>query len=118
MSHTAIWIDHHKATIFTFTANGIEEKSIEAAEKKLDKEHQKKFYHQVATALGGAEKIVVLGPGMAKDEFKNHCENHNHKRIFNAIVGIETMKDHPTKAELMKKADTFFSKYFQWNGLA
>ena len=117
MSHTAIWIDHHKASIYTFTATGVEEKTVAASEKKLDKEHQKKFYHEVAQALSNPEKIVLLGPGQAKEEFKHHCETHHHRQLMEAIVGVENMKDHPSKAEIMAKANSFFSNYFQWNSL-
>jgi stalled ribosome rescue protein Dom34 len=118
MSHTAIWIDHHKATIYNFTATGVKEKTIEASSaKKLDKEHQKKFYHDVALAVQNPEKIVLFGPGRAKDEFKHHCENHHHHQVLEAIVGVENMKDHPSKAEIIAKANSFFSNYFQWNSL-
>lgn len=115
MSHTALWIDHEKAQIFDYSANGIEERSIVNSNNTYkDEEHRKKFFHEVAQALNNAEKVFILGPGTAKEEFKHHCENHHHKHLAQSIVGVSTMKDHATKAEILKEAGKFYSSYFNW----
>ena len=123
MSYYALWIDHKDALIFTFTKDGVNEEKI-ASEKhvshhtgnpddKKDKGYDK-FYHHIATKFQGAKEIMIMGPGEAKSEFKHHCENHHHKELANAIVGVEPMTSHPSKADILKKANTFFKTYHQW----
>jgi stalled ribosome rescue protein Dom34 len=118
MSHATIWIDHQTAHIFEFNAEGISEKTITNGHHgKMDKEHLKKFYHEVAIALGQPKEIFVVGPGTAKDEFQNHCEDHHHNQLKKAIVGVEAMKDHPRQSEIIAASRKFFSKYYSWAGV-
>jgi stalled ribosome rescue protein Dom34 len=118
MSHATIWIDHHTAHIFEYTADGINEKVVKNDfHGKMDKEHQKKFYHQVAQELGAPKELFIVGPGTAKDEFKHHCEDHNHNNLKKAIVGVETMKEHPRQSEILAVSRKFFSKYYSWAGM-
>jgi len=44
------------------------------------KEHNK-FYHEVSEKLRDLKELMIMGPGTARDEFKHHCENHNHKQL-------------------------------------
>lgn len=118
MSHATIWIDHQTAHIFEFHAEGIKEKIImNGHHGKMDKEHQKKFFHEVAVALGQPKEIFVVGPGTAKEEFQNHCETHHHNDLKKAIVGVEAMKDHPRQSEIIAASRKFFSKYYSWAGV-
>ena len=60
-----------------FSANGIEETKVEAhGTKKLGKIATNKFYHELAQKLINAKELVVMGPGIAKEQFKHHCESH------------------------------------------
>ncbi|MGE3610257.1 MAG: hypothetical protein AB7I27_11760 [Bacteriovoracaceae bacterium] len=114
MQHSAIWIDHHKAYIFDYSADGVHERVVEPhQEHKISKEHLKKFYHDLANTLNNSNRILVMGPGMAKMEFKHHCEEH-HPTINKAIVAVENMQDHPTKEEILHSSNAFFKKYFMW----
>lgn len=118
MSHTTIWIDHQTAHIFEFKSEGLKEMIIKNDHHgKTDQEHQKKFYHEVARALGQPKEIFLVGPGTAKEEFQNHCENHHHLNVKKAIVGVETMKDHPRESEILSASRKFFGKYYSWAGI-
>lgn len=114
MQHTAVWIDHQKAYIFNYSADGVHENKFEPhLEHNASKEHLKKFYHDLALKLNNSNQILVLGPGMAKQEFKNHCEEH-HPAVNKAIVAVENMKDHPSQEEILNTSNAFFKKYFMW----
>jgi len=116
MKHTTVWIDHQRAYIIECTTTGIQDRSIEKEEKgKMDHEHLKRFYHKVAMSLANPDQLLILGPGTAKNEFKHHCEQHGHADLKNAIVGIETMKDHPSKSEMIEVSRKFFNQYFTWH---
>ncbi len=112
MSNYAVWIDHKHAYVFKFEAEGVEEFQL----KSKDDQHGQddKFYHEVASHLTNPEELMLMGPGVAKDQFKHHCENHHHAKLAKAIVGVTTMESHPTKAMMLKKANEFFKNYHKW----
>lgn len=118
MKQTTIWIDHQKAFIFDYKADGIFERKIESHmhNGKATKEDLRKFYHEVANELQASDKILVVGPGTAKEEFKNHCEDH-HAKVNKAILKLETMKDHPTDEEILKVSGKFFRLEQAWSGI-
>lgn len=114
MSYYALWIDHKDAMVFKFNADGVDEMKLH---NKSFQQHPKdfdSFYHDVTKNITGAEELFIMGPGVAKDEFKHHCEKHHHADLAKAIVGIQAAVSHPTKAEMMKKAATFFKSYHTW----
>lgn len=113
--NTSIWIDHHKAYIFNYQADGIHENEIKAHDSK-NSEHLKKFYHEVAQKIENAENVLIMGPGMAKDEFKHHCEDH-HPKLKKAIKKVQSMKDHPSKDEMLAASNKFFKEFHSFAGL-
>lgn len=118
MRQTTIWIDHHQAIIFDYKVDGIHEKKLQGHKHngKATKEDLRKFYHDVANELSSADKILVVGPGLAKDEFKNHCEDH-HQKVNKAILQIQTMKDHPSEEEILEVSKRFFKHEQAWSGI-
>lgn len=113
MSHITIWIDHGHCFLYEFSADAIKEKKIEGATHP-DHEHLKKFYHEVATKIGSPDQLLIVGPGVAKDEFRHHCESH-HPGLAKKIAGTEVMKSHPSEAEILKVSKKFFDHYFLWH---
>lgn len=114
MGHVTLWIDHKKAHVFNYTAEDVTESEIKS-EGSNTPEHLKKFFHHVATSIGTPNQLLIVGPGTAKEEFKNHCEDHHHGNLVKAIVGVETMKDHPTKPEILTVSKNFFDHHFRWH---
>ena len=114
MSHVTIWIDHQHAYLFEYTAEGITEKDLKN-DGEPHGEHLKKFFHEVAKTIGFPDQLLIVGPGTAKDEFKHHCENHNHPLLSKVIVGTETMKSHPRKSEILTESRKFFNHHFAWH---
>jgi stalled ribosome rescue protein Dom34 len=127
MSYCALWLDHQHAVLYTFTASGINEEKITSEQGK--DHHQRhphdvkssahdqelnKFFHKINDKLHKVEELLLMGPGTAKSQFKHHCEEHGHKQIAKAIVGVETMDSHPSQAQLLEKAKTFFKSYHLW----
>lgn len=118
MKQTAVWIDHHKAYIFDYEADGIHEKELTPHHHhgKVTKDDLRKFYHELANSLNHTECILLVGPGTAKEEFKHYCEDH-HQKIGKAIVKVETMKDHPTHEQILRVSNKFFKQQFSWMGV-
>lgn len=123
MSYKTIWIDHQEAYIFEFSSSlkffekhfskkGDVKKNEFPRKFTHAKEHQKMFYHAMANELGNPDQVLILGPGIAKDEFKHHCESHNHEKLAKKIVSTIPMRSHPRKSEILKVSKDYFDKYF------
>jgi stalled ribosome rescue protein Dom34 len=119
MKRATLWIDHHKSYILDYTAQGINHREIAPPylHGMPSKEHLRKYYHDVAQSLKDVECMLVLGPGMAKNEFLKHCEDH-HKKLATAIVEVKNMKDHPSFEQIEKSSHDFFTDYMNWASLA
>lgn len=118
MEKTAVWIDHSTAHIFDYNSEGAHPRSLLKNHQTTTKEgnsqeHTKAFYHEVATALNDCKSILLMGPGQAKEEFKNHCESH-HKLINQEIFKVESMKDHPSVPEILEVSGKIFKDHFNW----
>ncbi|MEA9357846.1 hypothetical protein SHI21_16565 [Bacteriovorax sp. PP10] len=123
MTYKTIWIDHQQAYIYEFSSQHkvfekyftkkADTKKIESPRKFTHgKEHQKMFYHAIANELGNPDHVLILGPGTAKDEFKHHCESHNHEKLAHKIVSTIPMRSHPRRSEILKFSKDYFDKYF------
>ena len=101
-----LWIDHKKAVIFTLANEGAEIKRIssearnnvpfsggaqkDSAEENSDKRlsgHLNNYYDEVVNYICGAESILILGPGEAKNELKKRLES---RKLHQRVVGFET----------------------------
>lgn len=111
----ALWLDHKKAYIYKFTEKGMEETSFDAEGKqpRTDQDDQK-FYHSLTPMISDAKELFIMGPGVAKDEFKHHCEKHHHADLAKKIVGVKTMESHPTKVRMLEEANGFFKHLHMW----
>ncbi len=115
VSHYALWIDHQHAYVYKFTEKGVEEKTYksDSNHSKTDDDHQK-FYHSLTPLFNDAKELMIMGPGVAKNEFKHHCEKHHHANIAKHIIGVKSMESHPTKAKMLAEANDFFKHLHMW----
>lgn len=117
MSHCVVWIEHDHAKIFKYSPQT--STKIEIKNKHLGNHHTghyeqeqrnnlKKYYHEVAENLKEAQKILLVGPGMAKSEFRKHLEAHDHIHLSKNVIGVETM-DKSTEGEIKNWQNGFFN---------
>ncbi len=118
MSHCIVWIEHDHAKIFSYSQKSPTKKEIKNDHTKNrhtghfeqeKKNNLKKYYHEVAKSLNDADEILLIGPGLAKTEFKNHLD-YDHEHLAKKVVGIETL-DKSTDGEIQNIAKRFFQKY-------
>lgn len=108
---SAVWIDHHEARVFNVDTAGFDESVVEAPAHHIQRhpkgptaEHNHPddmhhFFAEVAKALVGAEKILVVGPSIAKLQFLRYLREQA-PATEARVVGIETA-DHPTDRQLL-----------------
>lgn len=112
--HVAVWIDHKEAKIFHIDAETFDATTVKAPHHHLTRKADeqgahsasKPFFDDVATALGGAEQVLLVGPSTAKLEFHRHLHTHN-AALEKRIVGVETL-DHPTDGQFAAYVRQYF----------
>lgn len=123
MADYVVWMDSRDAQIFSLAASGIEKSKLEKSEldhhthNKKDHDHDSNsehYYHDLAIRLKDADKLLIMGPGLAKNKFKTHLEAHHHQTLAKKIVGIENA-DHPTDNQIFAIARKFFKTYNLFN---
>ncbi len=123
MADYVIWLDSEKAQIFSLKPSGIEKSHLE--KKGMDHHtHNKRdnhsdtasehFFRDLAIKLKNAEKLLILGPGLAKNHFKSHLEKHHNGDLAKSIIGIEN-SDHPTENQILAAARKFYRTYDLFN---
>jgi uncharacterized membrane-anchored protein len=127
-----LWIDHRQAIVVIVSATGEEIKQISSqAEKQLrrtgstplqgnfeaqkvpaDAKQQRvysaqlnAFYDEVIDFIRDAESLLILGPGVAKDELKARLEDKN---LGNRVSKVETA-DNMTDPQLAAKVRQYFA---------
>lgn len=123
MSYYVLWIDHDHAKIFNFSPEGEKVSHLQNSHhqnhhtghwEREQLEQQKKFYADIGDQLPATGKYLLLGPSMAKLEFKRYLEEHDKKNIAEGIVGIETL-DKLTDGQVRDFAKKYFHKYNLFN---
>lgn len=124
MSHWAgIWIDHKQAYI-VFEGQAVERiasklpariryygRPLQAdgsADNQRDRQYQthlNAYYDQLIARLSSASSLYLMGPGKAKQEFKNRLNRHQPDP---RIKKIETC-DKLTPAQMAEKTQFFFT---------
>lgn len=121
--HAVVWLDHLRAIVVDFSvdhAHVVEVGSTEPQRQLRRKSgpqgpghvaDDRDFYRAIVTALGDAERILVVGPGLAKIAFTRFAADR-FPALAERIVGIEAM-DHPTQPELVAHARAYFRRVDQ-----
>ena len=72
------------------------------------------FFHEIATAIGKMDELLVFGSGMAKTHFKTHLEKHNHHDLTKSLVGVEVLEN-LTDNQILEAGRKFFKKFNTYN---
>ena len=111
-----IWIDREHAKIFNISSEKIERKNVQARHTdhhthRFDQfdeaQHEKKFFSEVASHLLSTDRLLIVGPGVAKHHFQSHLVEQ-WPLLAKQVAGCETV-DHPTDHQIAATAKRFFS---------
>jgi hypothetical protein len=116
--HAVVWIDHHEAKIFHFSAAGFDAATIRSSQPHRHLHHkantigsghaavERGFLERVAEALDVSGAVLITGPAGAKHELAGHIAKF-HPQLAARISAVETL-DHPTDGEIVALARKFF----------
>jgi hypothetical protein len=129
-----LWLDHRKAVIISITDDGeniervesnVERKvrlsggsrtgktpygpqqvAVDGKQETRMKRQLRNYYQEIIRRIRDANKILILGPGEAKTEFKKEMEK---SRELTAKIAIIEAEDKMTEKQIAAKARQFFS---------
>jgi len=128
-NNVGLWIDHRRAFIVRITDQGVVtrqtisnterqlrrtgssplkgrfddfEALAEKTRKRAFMNHLNAFYDAVIERLAGAEDVLILGPGEAKNELRKRMAlSHLDKRVA-AVKTLDKMSDRQISAQVQK----------------
>jgi stalled ribosome rescue protein Dom34 len=110
--HAVVWMDHNEAHVLMFDREHVEAQRIKS---RSHHKHQGKagdaaaFFSEVAMALKGTHEVLLAGPGLARNEFRDWCTAHQTSTAKMIVDSIAT--DHPTDNQLVALAKQYFKKF-------
>jgi stalled ribosome rescue protein Dom34 len=117
--HMAVWIDHHEAHVFSFSAEQSDKLVVRPKHPVQHLHHkansigsgrapeEKDFYKDIAGHLGQAGAVLVAGPASARLEFMKYLEAEE-PALARKVSAVEKM-DHPTDAEFLSHTRKYFA---------
>lgn len=116
-NHVVAWIDHAQAHIIHFNPESTSTEVVKAhsmhhAKAGVDgaggTRERALYFDEVADALGDSREILIVGPGQEKLALMKHLLAHR-QAVAQRVVGLESA-DHPSDAQLVKHARSYFLK--------
>ena len=110
--HAVVWMDHQEAHVVMFDREHVEAQRIQS---RSHHKHQGKagdtaaFFAEVAKALVGTREVLLTGPGLARNEFRDWCAVHQKSTAATIVDSIAS--DHPSDAQLAAMAKQYFKKF-------
>lgn len=110
--HAVVWMDHAEAHVVMFDREHVQAQRIKS---RSHHKHQGKtednpvFFNEIANALAGSHEVLLTGPGLARNQFRDWSEKH-HAAMAKVIVD-SVPTDHPTDPQLVALARQYFKKF-------
>jgi stalled ribosome rescue protein Dom34 len=117
MNVAVIWIDREHAQFYLLSNDKMERREFRGHHQEhhrhvrdsIEKEREERgLFQEAGQALEGADKILILGPGMAKHHFRNYMVEQK-PLLAKKIIGVETV-DHPSDGQIAALARKFYEK--------
>lgn len=117
--HAVVWLDHTEAHVMHIGREDVEKFTAHASDKHPHLHHKRgatgsghraedaTYFDAIVKLLGGAQEILLVGPGSAKLEFVKHLHKH-HADMVGRVLGVESA-DHPTDAQVVAHARKYFA---------
>jgi len=110
--HAVVWMDHSEAHVALFDKAHVETHRIRS---RSHHKHQGKgtdlsaLFTDVAMALAGCKEILLTGPGLARNQFRDWCGQHHAATAAGIVDSVAA--DHPSDAQLVAMAKQYFKKF-------
>jgi stalled ribosome rescue protein Dom34 len=119
VNNFVVWIDSKESFIFNLKTTGVEKSHLKKNTSNNHRRHKndlhedihdEAYYKEISQKLNAADKLLILGPGLAKNHFKNYLETHQTQQLDKKVIGIENL-EHLTEKQILAKAHDFYKSY-------
>ena len=110
--HAVVWMDHTEAHVVMFDREHMEAQKIKSRSHHKHQgkaEDQSAFFAEIGKALVGTREVLLTGPGLARNQFREWCTGHMVAVAANIVDSISA--DHPTDGQLVAQARQYFKKF-------
>ena len=110
--HAVVWLDNTEAHVAMFDREHMEAQRIKSRShhKHQGKAHDSvPFFTEIAAAVAGAHEVLLAGPGLVRNEFRDWCESHAAALAKNIVDSVSA--DHPSDGQLVAMARQYFRKF-------
>ncbi len=110
--HAIVWIDHSEAHVVMFDREHVQ---MQRVKSRSHHKHQGKagdnaaYFSDVAAALAGTHEVLLCGPGLARNQFREWTQGHRAAVAGNIVDSVAA--DHPSDAQLAAMARQYFRKF-------
>ena len=110
--HAVIWMDHCEAHVLMFDREHMQAQRIKS---RSHHKHQGKdddnstFFAAIAVALTGTHEVLLAGPGLARNQFREWCSHH--QTAVAAMIVDSVVADHPSDAQLVALARQYVKQF-------
>ncbi len=124
MNNYVVWLDSMNAHVFKLKVTGVEKTIVTKSNMDHHTRHKndrrensdsnsEHYFKNLVEKLVDADQLLLMGPGLAKNHFKNHLETHQTHTIAQKIIGLENLEsfEHTTEKQMMDQAHKYFKTY-------
>lgn len=110
--HAVVWLDQSEAHVVMFDREHAEAQRIKS---RSHHKHQGKtddlnaYFADIAQALANTHEVLVAGPGLVRNQFRDWCIKHD--AIVAGVIVDSISADHPTDPQLVAMARQYFKKF-------
>ena len=110
--HAVVWMDHSEAHVVHFDREHMEAQRVKS---RSHHKHQGKtadnaaFFADIAGALGDSHEVLLAGPGLARNQFRDWCASH--RAAMAKVIVDSVAADHPSDGQLVALARQYFRKF-------
>jgi stalled ribosome rescue protein Dom34 len=110
--HAVVWMDHSEAHVVMFDREHMEAQRIKSRSHHKHQgrtEDNAAFFADIAGALAGTHEVLLTGPGLARNQFRDWCGSHQPAVAETMVDSVAT--DHPSDGQLVAMARQYFKKF-------
>jgi len=110
--HAVVWLDHCEAHVVMFDREHVEAQRIKS---RSHYKHQGKAgedtasFADIAKALADTREVLLTGPGMTRNQFRDWCNNYQRKLAAGIVDSVPS--DHPSDGQLAALARKYFKRF-------
>ena len=123
MNDYVVWLDSKNARIYklkfasdeplenhlTVSKNEIDHHTRHNNDKRTDA-NEARYYGELASELKNVDRLLLMGPGRAKTDFKGYLEAHHKIGLAKKVIGAQNFEsfEHKSEKQMMAAAKSFF----------